>query len=92
MNFSFPAAINLLSRKYFPKTALRNSSILYMKPENSELFVTYCLIGITGDISQKAEERSVEERHFYEYLPTATTKSILLYGRVITGTITQNAA
>jgi hypothetical protein len=59
-----------------------------MKIKNSELFVTYCLISITGDISQKAEEHTVEEHHFYEYLPTATNKSSLLYGRVITGTIT----
>jgi hypothetical protein len=37
-----------------------------MKPENGELFVTYCFINITGDISQKVEEHSVEERHFNE--------------------------
>jgi hypothetical protein len=55
MNFSFPAATYLLSRRYFQKSALRNSSILFMKPQNSELFVTYSLISITGDISQKAE-------------------------------------
>jgi hypothetical protein len=45
-----------------------------MKPENSELFVTYGLISITGDISQKAEEISAEEQHFDEYLLTVTNK------------------
>jgi hypothetical protein len=63
-----------------------------MKPKNSKLFVTYCLISITGDISQKAEENSVEKRHFYENLLTVTNKNVLLSGCVITGPITQNAA
>jgi len=63
-----------------------------MKPKNSELFETYCLISITGDNSQEAEERSVEERHFHEYLPIATNKSILLCGHIITGIIAENAA
>jgi hypothetical protein len=63
-----------------------------MKPENSELFVTYCLISITGDISQKAEENSFKKRHFYEYLLTAANKKILLSACVITGHISQNAA
>lgn len=49
-----------------------------MKRKNSGLFVTYCLISIIGDNSQKAEERSVEERQFHEYLPTVTNKSMLL--------------
>jgi hypothetical protein len=45
-----------------------------MKPENIELFATYCLIRITGDISQKAEENSVEGQHFDEYLLTVRSK------------------
>jgi hypothetical protein len=63
-----------------------------MKPVNIELFATYCLIVITGDISQKAEENSVEGQHFDEYLLTVTNKKILLSTCVITGLITQNAA
>jgi hypothetical protein len=45
-----------------------------MKPKNSKLFVTYCLISITGDISQKAEESTVEEQHYDENLLTVTNK------------------
>jgi hypothetical protein len=63
-----------------------------MKPKNSELFVTYCLISITGEISQKAKEHSVEERHFHEYLLIVTNKQILLSVCVRTGLITQNAS
>jgi hypothetical protein len=44
------------------------------------------------DISQKAEEISVEEQHFDEYLLTVTNKQILLSACMITGLITQNAA
>jgi hypothetical protein len=45
-----------------------------MKPENIELFANYCRIDITGDISQKAEEDSVEGQRFDEYLLTVTNK------------------
>jgi hypothetical protein len=58
--FRFPAVIILLSMRYFPKPALQNLSILLMKSKDRGLFVNYCLIRITGDIPQKAEERSVE--------------------------------
>jgi hypothetical protein len=54
--------------------------------------VTYCLISITGDISQKAEQSSVEEQHFDEYLLTVTNKQILLSACVIIGRISQKAA
>ncbi len=72
MHYSSSGSTILLSRRKFPKSALRNPSILWMKSKNSELFVTYCLISITGAISQKDEESPVEKQYFDENLPPIT--------------------